>query len=133
MAALLLTAALGGCATTVARAPSCPVGQDYLHTAKLFLGQSAQGQPRVNEAEFRKFVDVELTPRFPNGLTVVDGGARWPAGEDPLIRQAQKVVLIVLPGQGQASRRIDAVRTAYRARFHQDSVLKIDQPACVSF
>ncbi|MGZ6018911.1 MAG: DUF3574 domain-containing protein [Phenylobacterium sp.] len=43
------------------------------------------------------------------------------------------MVLIVLPRRGDASARIEAVRNAYKARFHQDSVLLITQSSCVSF
>jgi hypothetical protein len=133
-AALILALLLVGCAGTPKPvAQSCPKGQDYLHTARLFLGRSADARPAVSEAEFNKFVASELTPRFPNGLTVIDGGERWRGSGDRLVREAQKVVLIVLPSEGEASKRIAAVRDAYKARFHQDSVLLVGQAACVSF
>jgi hypothetical protein len=126
MAAVLLVAA---CAS---QPPPCPNGQQRLHTAQLFFGQNAT-PANVSEADFLKFVDEELTPRFPDGLTVLDGGGQWRSPEDKLIREASKVVLIVLPQHGDAIGRIEAARAAYKARFHQDSVLLITQPACVSF
>jgi hypothetical protein len=64
---------------------------------------------------------------------VLDGGGQWRGEENRLLREASKVVLIVLPKRGDNSARIDAVRNAYKARFHQDSVLLITQTACVSF
>jgi hypothetical protein len=50
-----------------------------------------------------------------------------------MIREASKVVLIVLPKTRDAQARIEAVREAYKTRFHQDSVLVITQAACVAF
>ena len=123
---LLLT----GCATTP---PSCPSGQAYLQTAQLYFGRNIGGQPGVSEAEFRKFVDDELTPRFPDGLTVLDGGGQWRGKQDVLVREASKVVLIVLPKGRDAGGKVEAARSAYKTRFRQESVMVITQGSCVSF
>jgi Protein of unknown function (DUF3574) len=129
---LILAGALAGCATTPP-APACPVGQEYRHTAQLFFGRNVGGKPGVSEADFRRFVDEELTPRFPDGLTVLDGGGQWRGDENRLIREASKVVLIVLPKGHEVPGRIDAARSAYKTRFHQDAAPLISQSACVSF
>jgi hypothetical protein len=123
---------LAGCAS-LPQAPTCPKGQDYLQTAQLFFGRNIGGEPGVSDADFRKFVDDELTPRFPDGLTVLDGGGQWRGKDEVLIREASKVVLIVLPKGRDAGARIEAVRTAYKTRFHQESVLAVTQGSCVSF
>lgn len=127
---------LAGCATVVADQmpePKCPPGQEHLRTAQLFFGRNVGTKPGVSEAGFQKFVDEEITPRFPDGLTVMDGGGQWRGSENQLIREASKVVLIVLPKKRDTTQRIDAVRTAYKTRFNQDSVLLVTQAACVSF
>jgi hypothetical protein len=127
-------AALSGCISTYTVPPTpCPAGQEAQRTAQLFFGRNIGGQPGVSEADFQKFVDSEITPKFPDGLTVIDGGGQWRGDENKLIREASKVVLIVLPKDRNVSSRIEAVRTAYKARFHQDSVLLITQSSCVSF
>ena len=129
--ALLLVLMLAGCAGVRGRPDSCPAGQERLRTAQLFFGQKTQGQPWVSEAQFRKFVDEELTTRFHDGLTVLDGGRQWKGEPDQLIRDSAKVVLIVLPKAGDSQPQLDAVLTAYKVRFKQDPVLRVTQPACV--
>lgn len=129
---VVVAASLAACATEP-KAPACPDGQQRLHTAQLFFGQNIGGKPGVSDAAFGKFVDEELTPRFPDGLTILDGGGQWRGPENKLIRESAKVVLIVLPKARDSAARIEAVRSAYKARFNQDSVLLITQPACVSF
>jgi len=125
---------LAACATTrPPPVPACPDGQQRLRTAQLFFGRNLGGKPGVSEAAFAKFVDEELTPRFPDGLTVIDGGSQWRGPENKLIRESAKVVLIVLPKRGDALHSIEAVRGAYKTRFKQESVVLITQPACVSF
>lgn len=131
LAAVALVLSLGACATS--ETPACPAGQERMRTAQLFFGRSIGDQPGVTEQAFGRFVDEELTPRFPDGLTIMDGGGQWRGAENALIREASKIVLIVLPKQGDAERRIDAVRRIYKAQFKQDSVLLITQPSCVSF
>ena len=121
---------LAACATR-SPAPACPAGQQRLRTAQLFFGRTPPAL--VTDTGFRKFVEEELTPRFPDGLTILDGGSQWRGPENKLIRESAKVVLIVLPQRGDAGQRIEAVRMAYKVRFHQDAVLQITQPGCVSF
>jgi hypothetical protein len=127
---IALALALAGCAGV--RQPACPAGQERLKTAQLFFGQQIGGRPSVSDADFRRFVDDELTPRFPDGLTVLDAGGQWRAADNPLVRAASKVVLIVLPAKGDASPRIEAVQVAYKKRFRQDSVLVLTAANCVS-
>lgn len=128
----ILASGLLGCATAPV-APSCAEGQQWLRTAQLFFGRNINDQMGVSDEAFRKFTDEELTPRFPDGLTILDGGSQWRGPENKLIREASKIVLIVLPREGDAMRRVDAVRSAYKARFKQDALLVITQAACVSF
>ena len=100
--------------------------------AQLFFGRNVGDQPGVSNEAFRKFLDEEITPRFPDGLTVLDGGGQWQGPENKLIREASKVVLIVMPKKGDRAK-VDQVRDAYKRRFKQDSVLLVTQDTCVSF
>ncbi len=130
--AILLALNLAGCAA-VRPAPSpCLAGQEHLRTAQLFLGRKAADWP-VTEPELRRFVDQEITPRFPDGVTVLDGGGQWSGPQDQMMRDAAKVVMIILPAKGDILAKIDAVRAAYQTQFKQETVLQVTQPACVAF
>jgi hypothetical protein len=141
LALLLAAAGLSGCivaqqqkpAPRPARAPplACAPGQEHLRTAELFLGRKTPAT--TSPADLQRFIDQEITPRFPEGVTVLDGGAQWQGSENALIRDAAKVVLIVLPAAGDPQAKVEAVRTAFRNRFNQDSVVVVTQPACVAF
>ncbi len=76
----------------------------------------------------------EITPRFPDGLTVTDALGQW---RDPdsgrIVREPSKRVEIVLPGKADDRTRLDAIMSAYKRQFRQRSVGLIVQPACVSF
>jgi hypothetical protein len=113
--------------------PACPAGQEARRSAQLFFGRNIGDKPGVSDADWRKFMDEEVTPRFPDGLTVLDGGGQWRGEDNKLIREASKIVMVVLPNKRDVQGRLDAVRNAYKTRFRQEAVLVVTQAACVSF
>jgi len=126
LGALILLLSVAGC--TTAPRVACPAGQAKVRTAQLFLGSKSTP---VSEVEVRRFVDREVTPRFPDGVTIVDGGGQWTGDENRLIREASKVVLIVLPNS-EARNRVAAVRRAYRTQFRQSPVVVAPPATCVA-
>ena len=126
---LLLAAALSGCAGL-----GLDCRGEYKRTAELLFGRNVGGRPAVSEAEFARFVTGEITPRFPDGLTVIDARGQWrDRASNTIVREPSKVVLIALPGQAADDENLQAIIAAYKARFRQDSVGLIVRPACVSF
>jgi len=101
-------------------------------TAEIVFGRVSPGAPGVSEVEFARFLRQEVDPRFPDGLTVVDAQGRWTAPAGSAIHDPSKVVTIVLRGHGDERAKLEAVRTAYRRRFHQNSVLLVSNSGCVS-
>jgi hypothetical protein len=74
-----------------------------------------------------------VTPRFPDGLTLVKGDGQF-KGSDGVIVKEQSFVLILLYASDSytdSSRRIDRIRRLYTKRFQQESVLRVDDPYVV--
>lgn len=126
--AVILMLGLAGCAS--APKAGCPAGQSQMRTAQFFLG--AKPPAKLNDRDLRRFVDREVTPRFPDGVTVLEGGGQWKGADNRLMREAAKMVLIVLPDSGDGHARVEAVRTAYRVQFKHDPVVVVPPPACVA-
>jgi hypothetical protein len=134
----ILTVSLAGCSLlqlppkSVADIP-CPDGGRKA-TAELVFGRVAEdGSGGVSEADFAQFLDGEVSPRFPEGLTVIDAEGRMTPPAGSMIREPAKLVMIVLPGGKDDSTKLQAVRLAYVKRFHQQSVLLMTHGDCVSF
>ena len=129
---------LAACAThpprlAISSQQPCPNG-GYRETAELVFGRvSPNGRGGVSEAEFARFVDGEVSPRFPQGTTVIDAQGRWAPPAGSMIRTPAKMVVIVLPGNADDSKKLEAVRLAYKTRFHQPSVLLVTHGDCISF
>jgi hypothetical protein len=92
------------------------------------------GRDRVNETRWSQFLADEITPRFPDGLTVYDAKGQWrPPGSDKIAKQRSKVVMIAMPPGADNDARLQQIVEAYKVRFKQQSVGLIVRPACVSF
>jgi hypothetical protein len=79
-----------------------------------------------------------VTPRFPDGLTVLTGLGQWRESATSQIVQERSNVLIILypPTTAQESSvRLEEIRDAYEQQFNQTSVLRADDsvPVCTSF
>lgn len=126
----------GGPAALAAQgvAPACRAGQQSRLMAELTFGREIGRRVGVSEASWRRFLDREVTPRFPDGLTVVSAVGQWrDRSTGRIVREPSKVLMIVLPGNADDQARLDAIVAAYKHRFQQQSVGVIVQPACAAF
>ena len=106
---------------------------------QLFFGRSIAGRAMVSDDEWRRFLDEEVTTRFPAGFSVahLDGQYRNSAGM--IAREQSKELLIVVrAGAADAAGAADeaklaAIRDAYKRRFNQDSVLLVESAVCAAF
>ena len=74
-----------------------------------------------------------ITPRFPDGLTLLKGNGQF-RGEDGVIIKEDSFVLILLyPLEDfrDSSRKINVIRERYKDQFQQESVLRVDDPFAV--
>ena len=120
-------------APAVSVAKSCPAGQTRATTAELVFGRNVGDHLGVTDQDWRRFIDEEVTPRFPDGLSVIDVQGQWRASNGLVVHEPSKIVYLVLDGGPDDRAKISNIRNAYKSRFHQDSVLLVSSPACVSF
>ena len=98
----------------------------------LFGSARRQGAP-ISEEEWTAFLDTEVTPRFPDGLTVLSGPGQW-RGKDGHVERERSFVLVVWYEPSRAAdAHIEAIRTVFKQRFAQESVMRVDGASCVSF
>jgi hypothetical protein len=129
-----------GCARSGSRpvhpqAQTAPAVSAWIETRLYFgLGPSQHPEQGISEARWRQFLDAEVTPRFPSGLTVVDAYGQWQgAGEKAPERLRSKVIILIHSDTSAESAKIDAVRTAWKKLTGDESVLRVSSPARVSF
>ncbi|HSE96140.1 MAG TPA: DUF3574 domain-containing protein [Methylomirabilota bacterium] len=127
IALLLLATTLAACAG-VPRAP----GLDLVRS-ELYFGRARADGTMVSEGEWQAFLAGHITPRFPYGLTVLDGVGQYRDRAGHVRREDTKVVLIIHAPSADRWVAIEEIRASYRRLFEQDSVLLVTVPARASF
>ena len=125
-----------GCASTLrptAEVVRCPSGQTRASTVELVFGRNDGDRLAVSDEDWRRFIDEVVTPRYPDGLSVMDIQGQWRAPGGLLVREPSKIIYLVLDGGPDDPAKIANIRDSYKQRFHQKSVLLVSQKACVSF
>jgi hypothetical protein len=124
---LVLGVSLSGIAH--AEVLECRGGQKAQQVAELTFGRRIVGHIAVSETQWIQFIDNEITPRFPDGLSVVDAAGQW---RDPtskkIVRELSKIVLIVLPGDAEDLTRLNEIGNL-QAPLQAQSVGMILRPA----
>jgi hypothetical protein len=128
-AALGLLALVAGVGDTGAQSLTCTGAQKSWVVAELLFGRD-----RVSDAGWARFLATEVTPRFPDGFTVIDARGQWRApGSKTIARERSKVLMIAMPPGAANEARLQNIIAAYKKRYGQRSVGLIVRPACVSF
>lgn len=134
--AALGLAVLTACAPAGGTAPPRPAigagGQEWIRS-ELYFGRSKTDGTTVSDAEWQAFVDQEVTPRFPDGLTILDGYGQYRNRAGRIAKESSKVLVILHPPSAQSDGAIEEIRALYRHRFNQESVLLVRSGARVSF
>lgn len=113
---------------------ACGKGARSRLVAELLLGRNIGRHVGVSEAQFQRFLDAEVTPRFPSGFSVLDMHGQYRSDRlGSIIREPGKYLMIVLDDAPRDQARVRAIAAAYKRRFRQESVGIIMRQACVSF
>ncbi len=115
---------LGACALQPQSA-SCPVPLKPAVEVDLYLGE-------ISESEWRAFLDQEVTPRFPDGLSVVDIYGQYRSGQGTIGRERSRLLAIVVFDAPAHASRVQAIVDNYKRRYKQESVLRVERPVCAA-
>src|SRR5262245_26426751 len=79
------------------------------------------GRPKgtVSELEWQMFLRDEVTPRFPQGLTVWEAEGQW-LSQGAIGHERTKVLLLVHPDTAAANGAVQSVIARYRKAFDQE-------------
>ena len=110
-------------------AVACEPGLSEMVSAQLLFGRS-----QANDTEWADFLARSVTPRFPDGLTALDGQGQWLSPASGRIsHEASTLLLVLVPAAPDLRARLEAVREEYKARFQQQSVGLVTATVCAGF
>ena len=127
-AVLLLALAVGACAQPTP--PVCTAPLKPAVAIDLYFGRGKPGGGEVTDAEWGTFVTEVVTSRFPEGFSVFDSSGQYREPTGRIVRERSKrLVVIVFDQQAHKAKVIEIVE-AYKQRFSQYSVFRVEQPVC---
>jgi hypothetical protein len=91
------------------------------------------GRGKADEVRWRQFLAREVTPRFPDGLTVYETTGQWRDPSTKVITRERSRVLRIIAPADTAPDTIAAVAEAYKRDFRQQSVGVVTRQVCASF
>ena len=113
---------LGGCAPQQQAAP-CAAPLKPAVEVDLFYGA-------VSDADWASYLAEEVTPRFPDGLTVLDAAGQWRSPSGVVSREHSKMLILIVFDAPAHLAKVRAMIDAYLKRFHQQAVLHTEHPVC---
>ncbi len=87
----------------------------------------------MDDASWDAFLAEAVTPRFPDGLTVVDGRGQWRGTDGAIKQERSKLLIILAPPGGDAQQMLDEISQEYKGRFGQEAVLQTLDETCTAF
>ena len=108
-----------------------PLGTAHIRTT-LYFGLSRRSGS-VSEGQWQAFLSREVTPRFPDGLTVWEADGQWRRPDGRISRERAKVLLLVHEENATVRAALSAIIAGYKQAFQQDSVLWESALVCAAF
>lgn len=104
---------------------------------ELYFGLShPQTKNIIPETDWQTFVDTCVSPRFPDGLTVLSGAGQWKNQNSNLIdKEPSRVLVLLYPRKDLKikSEQIKIIQKNFCTRFEQQAVMRVDTRAKVEF
>ncbi len=117
-------------------ATSPGVGAEPWIRSELYFGTNMPDGSAITAEDWQAFLDEEITPRFPAGLTILEGYGQFLNAEGVIKAEGSIVLIIFHPAEGvvESSAALEEIRDVYEEQFDQESVLRADsEPVCISF
>jgi hypothetical protein len=104
---------------------------------ELFFGVNRRGGGRVSDAEWARFLEEIVTPRFPEGLTVLQGQGQYRLADQTIVKEPTRVIVVLYDNARRTTEAKDAaiaeITRVYKARFDQESVLRVTSVVRAAF
>ena len=128
-ARLLVLGLLSAEASEAAQAIRCRAPLEPWTQVELYFGRGLGGDAVVSEEAFRDFVAQDVTPLFPDGLSVIDVAGQFRDSEGAIVREPAKLLILLVPDVAAVAPDVGMIIAAYKERFDQQSVLHASNPS----
>ena len=96
----------------------------------LYFGRDKPGGGEVTDAEWGAFVTEVVSSRFPDGLSVFDSSGQFREPSGRIVRERSKRLAVIVFDSPAHKAKVVEIVEAYKQRFGQYSVFRVEQPVC---
>ena len=125
----LMALALSACAQPGAP-PVCTAPLKPAVAIDLYFGRDKPAGGEVTDAEWGAFLTEVVTSRFPDGLSVFDSSGQYREPNGRIVRERSKRLVVIVFDSPAHKARLAEIIDAYKQRFGQYSVFRVEQPVC---
>lgn len=130
--ALACTTATLTSACASAGKPNCRSNEQAAVVDSLYFG-TAMPRGSVSQQDWQSFLAEVITPRFPEGLTAWAAAGQWRNSAGELQKEESYVLHVVHGDEAKYDAAVHDIVEVYKSRFHQEAVLRVRTPTCISF
>ncbi|ARV58306.1 hypothetical protein BZZ01_06350 [Nostocales cyanobacterium HT-58-2] len=113
--------------------PTQNSSEKILTKDELYFGLSKPGGKMVSEVEWQQFLNRVITPRFQQGLTVMDAYGQYLNSSGKMTREKTKLIILIYENSPRKNHMIEEMISSYKQTFQQESVLRVTSTVKVSF
>jgi hypothetical protein len=111
-----------------------PETREQWERTELYFGSNKPDGTAVTTDDFMLFVNEQITPSFPDGLTILTGYGQFLDSRGAVEKERSMVLILFYPlTMTDADSKIEAIRAKYKSQFQQESVLRVNSLSSVSF
>lgn len=125
---LLFTGSVASLKEAHAQLPQAPATSEIQTNIQiqdeLYFGRNRPGGV-VSEEQFQNFLRTVITPRFPDGLTVINANGQFRGSKGIIVREPTKIVVLIYPYSRKNTQAIQEIINKYKQQFQQESVLRV--------
>lgn len=100
---------------------------------ELYYGAGRLPHDGKPDERWENYINNEVTPRFPEGLTLLEGTGQWrvEVGEKPR-RNRTRILILIHEATEEKSRMVEEIQKKWIEISGHQAVLRVSQPAEVS-
>jgi hypothetical protein len=100
---------------------------------ELYYGAGRLPADGTPDQRWEDYINNVVTPRFPEGLTLLEGTGQWRVKPDEKPRRNRsRILILVHEANAEKDRKIEEIITIWKEISGHQSVLRVSMPATVS-
>jgi hypothetical protein len=92
---------------------------------RLYFGRAIADTGTVSDSAWSGFLRDVVTPRFPDGITVLRGEGQWRGANGSIVREPSFVLEVIHPRTPAIETALAEIVAEYKRRFQQEAVMRV--------